>query len=441
MAAIQCRNGSYRVLFRYAGKQHAFTLGEVSHEEADTKAAQVEYLLLRLKQRLAVLPPGVEIVEYIQYDGKIIPPESPAAEKITLTTLRDRYIETHTASLEPNTLKLIRIHFGHLQKVLGDEFCISDTQLSDLQRYVDKRTKAKGLHGRKLSATTIGKEIATLCGAWTWAAKMKLLSGPFPNDGLRYPKTVEKIPFMTRAEIERRINAGGLSPAEVADLWDAYYLTIGEVTEFLTHVKTKATQPWVYPMACFAAHTGARRSEMLRLKTTDVDFAGQVAIIQEKKKVKGKTTTRRVPLSGFLISALQEWLAVHPGGPYLFCMASTVPGSKKRSTTTGHKGKKTRPKTAADRLASIETRPPQPASAITPDECHDHFKRTMADSKWKNMRGWHVLRHSFISACASKGVDQRLVEAWAGHMSAEMSRRYSHLYPSTQQAALATVFG
>ena len=441
MAAIQCRNGSYRVLFRHAGKQHAFTLGEVSQQEAESKAAQVEYLLLRLKQRLAVLPPGVEIVEYIQYDGKIIPPESPAAEKITLPTLRDRYIETHTASLEPNTLKLIRIHFGHLVSVLGEGFCVSDTQLADLQRYVDKRTKAKGLHGRKLSATTIGKEIATLCGAWTWGVKMKLLSGPFPGDGLRYPKTVEKPPFMTRAEIERRIKAGGLTPAEVADLWEGYYLTADEVGEFLPYIKAKASQPWVYPMVCFAAHTGARRSEMLRLKVTDLDFAGQTVIIQEKKKVKGKTTTRRVPLSAFLISVLQDWLKGYPGGAHLFCAAVTVGRSKKRSVTTGHKGMKTRASTSDGRAASIETRPPQPVGAITPDECHDHFKRTVAGSKWKNMRGWHVLRHSFISACASKGVDQRLVESWAGHVSAEMSRRYSHLYPSTQQAALATVFG
>ena len=195
MAAIQLRNGSYRILFRHAGKQHAFTVGEVSQEEAETKAAQVDYLLLRLKQRLAVLPPGIGIVEYIEFDGKIIPPESPAAEKIMLLTLRDRYIETHTESLEPNTLQLIRIHFGHLVDVLGEEFCATDTQLADLQRYVDKRAKAKGLHGRKLSATTIGKEIATLNGAWTWGVKMKLLSGPFPSDGLRYRK-VEKHAWM-----------------------------------------------------------------------------------------------------------------------------------------------------------------------------------------------------------------------------------------------------
>ena len=60
-AATHALRVDMRILFRHAGKQHAFTLGEVSQEEAETKSAQVDYLLLRLKQRLAVLPPGVEI--------------------------------------------------------------------------------------------------------------------------------------------------------------------------------------------------------------------------------------------------------------------------------------------------------------------------------------------------------------------------------------------
>jgi hypothetical protein len=46
MAAVQCRNGSYRVVVRYDGKQHSFTLGEVSSNEAQNKAAQVDYLLM-----------------------------------------------------------------------------------------------------------------------------------------------------------------------------------------------------------------------------------------------------------------------------------------------------------------------------------------------------------------------------------------------------------
>jgi hypothetical protein len=38
LAAIQERNGSYRVLFRHHGKQHTFTLGRVSEAEAKAKA-------------------------------------------------------------------------------------------------------------------------------------------------------------------------------------------------------------------------------------------------------------------------------------------------------------------------------------------------------------------------------------------------------------------
>ena len=57
------------------------------------------------------------------------------------------------------------------------------------------------------------------------------------------------------------------------------------------------------------------------------------------------------------------------------------------------------------------------------------------------IRGWHVFRHSFISACASRGIDQRLIDEWVGHTTEEMRRRYRHLYPSVQRQALDSVFG
>jgi integrase len=57
------------------------------------------------------------------------------------------------------------------------------------------------------------------------------------------------------------------------------------------------------------------------------------------------------------------------------------------------------------------------------------------------VKGCHVLRHSFISACASKGVDQRLIVEWTGHATEEQRRRYRHLYPTAQQQAIRSVFG
>lgn len=52
MAALQVRDGSYRVIVTYRGRQHAFTLGKVTEAEARAKAGQVDYLLMRLRQGL-----------------------------------------------------------------------------------------------------------------------------------------------------------------------------------------------------------------------------------------------------------------------------------------------------------------------------------------------------------------------------------------------------
>ncbi len=123
-----------------------------------------------------------------------------------------------------------------------------------MQEYVNQRAKAK------ISPVTIRKEVATLRAAWNWGEPMELTLGRFPSQGLRYPKADEKPPFMTMAEIERQIAAGG----DPDTLWEALYLQASELTELLALVKVKAPHPWIYPLFCFAAHTGARRSEILR---------------------------------------------------------------------------------------------------------------------------------------------------------------------------------
>lgn len=447
MASLQERKGSYRLTFYWNGKRETFTIGEVSAGEAESKAKQADYLLMRLNQRLVALPPGTGIVDFIRYDGNPPPiPITPNAQQpisatLKLAELRDKYLATHESSLEPSTVYGMRLHFKHLAACFGPAFPIAELSLADLQRYVDRRAKAKGKKGRKLSAATIRKELVTLRTAWNYAARMKLLTGRFPDEGLRFPKSTEKPPFQTVAEIQRQLKAGGLSEAEEAELWEALYLTVDEIAELLCHVKASARHDFLYPMFCFAAYTGARRSEIIRTRVADIDFAAKQITIRERKRVKGRTTTRRVPLAAFLCGVLTDWLTIHPGGPWLFCHNGQVFRSKKRSGTTGHQSPQVRPKTTAGRLATVRQRPHQAMSPLTRDEAHDHLRRVLKDSKWEHMRGWHALRHSFVSACASRGVDQRLVEAWAGHMSIEMSRRYAHLWPSVQQEALARVFG
>jgi integrase len=443
VASLQERKGSFRVIFRYHGKQHFVTIGSVSRDEAESKAAQVDYLLMRLKQGLIDIPHGVSVVDFVLHDGK--PPAGqhllPTEKVLSLVAFRDRYLATHRQSLEARTIEGIELHFKHLIGALGVGFPIRELKLTDLQGYVDGRAKAKGTGGKRLSPATIRKEIISLRTAWNWAAKIGIVVGRFPYDGLRYPKMFEKPPFQTHAEIERQIAGGGLTAHQQKELWHALYLQKAEIEEALAVVRQSALHGWIYAMAATAAYTGARRSELIRMRPADIDLAGNTVIVREKKRVRGQHTTRRVPLTGFLADVLREYLKSHPGGQALFCHARDVGRSKKRSGTTGHQSGDGRAGTIKGRLATVRDREQSALGPLTEDEVHDHLKRALRGSRWAVIKGWHVWRHAFISACASQGVDQRFIDEWVGHQSEAMKRRYRHLAPSVQADALKGVFG
>lgn len=439
MASFQERTGTYRVIFRFHGKQHFVMIGKVSPEEAEAKAAQVDYLLMRIKQGLIELPTGVGIAEFVQHDGKpsaSATPVSASRQALTLGTLRDRFLTTRATGREKSRLYTAGIHFGHLVTSLGERFPPAGLGQADLQRHVERRA------GLGISPVTIKKELSTLRTAWYWAVHSGLLTGDYPNHGLVYPKDDELPPYQTREEIERQVAAGGLTPEQIDELWDALYLRPHEIAELLEHVRIHARHAWIYPLACMAGHTGARRSELIRVLTSDVDFEGGSVVIREKKRVKGKRSTRRAPLTPLLKEAVQAWLAVHPGGTTLFCQAGEVAHSKKRSRTTGHQNGEGRATTLKGRMASVKKRGKLPeAGPLTVGECHDHFKRTLAGSKWEVVRGLHTLRHSVASSLAAAGVDQRIIDDLLGHVSEEMRRRYRHLTPAVKHQAVISVFG
>ena len=103
-----------------------------------------------------------------------------------------------------------------------------------------------------------------------------------------------------------------------------------------------------------------------------------------------------------LREALQEWFKVHPGGPNTFCKTPNEPLTEAMAT---------------------------------------HYLRwTLDGSRWEVMRGFHCLRHSFISNLASRGISERIIMSLAGHLNRETTRRYAHLIPSTVQDAVRLVF-
>ncbi len=413
MASVQDRGGWFHLLFRYRGRQYSHALKTRDRREAEAHRGTVDRLLIRLRNREVPPPPAdAHLPTYLLAGGRHVAAEAShpqAAPPLTLAGLRDKYLTTHAnGALEPKTLVMVGIHFRHLTKHFGERFEVGRLTPDLLQQFVAARGEGKGKRSPRVSPVTIQKDIAAVRAAWNWAARLGLLTGQFPGRCLTYPKTDEKPGFQTRAEIERRIARGGLSRAETDDLWAGLFLTRAELTEFLAFAQAKSTEPHLFPMLAFAGHTGARRSELLRLRVDDVDLEAGTAVVRERKKSRGRRTTRRVPVSGFLAAALRDWLRVHPGGQLLF----------------------------AWQKGSDET-----VTAIHPMMAYEQFRKLVRGTEWDVLKGWHVLRHSFISICAGEGVDQRVLQSWVGHLSAATHKRYTHLIPSREREILAGVFG
>jgi hypothetical protein len=240
--------------FRHRGKRHTFAIGKVTEAQARAKFAQVEYLLLRLKQRLLELPPGIDIVEFVQFDG--LPPArdtAPAPPRLTLAVFRDRYLDTHRDSLEERTIDTAELHFRHLTRILGAGFPIRELKPADLKGYVDRRSREQTAEGRRISPMAVRKEIVSLRTARNWGVEMGLVAGSYPNKGVRYPKADEKAPFQTRDQIKRKIATGVLKPEEVKEVRHSLDLQVHEIAALLAgeHALRRAQHaaegPWHQP--------------------------------------------------------------------------------------------------------------------------------------------------------------------------------------------------
>ena len=432
MAALQQEpTGTYHIAFRFQGRRFKRSLFTKSLEAALQRQAEIEETLRLLQQKRITLPVGIASDDFIMTGGRvdrILPPKDSSSNisalpAITLKNLFAKFFESiPDGNLEFNTQSTMRLHERHFLRLMKPSFPVQLLTGKDLQDYINARAKEttqyfaeansntnKQPNRRRVAACTIKKEIATFGTVWRWAETVPILNGKYPNRGLRFPKGDEKPPFQTVAEIRNQISDLVLVGPAADELWECAYLSRAEIEQWLETVKNNNNLPaYLYPMIVTAAYTGARRSELLRAIKTDVEFTQGVITLREKKRVRGKRSTRRVPMSTFLREVLQDWLKHHPGGPSLFCQVD---------------------------LRCQEFKP------ITRDQAHNAFRYATKRTEWANLKGWHTLRHSFISNLACEGVDQRLIDEFVGHTTEEMRRRYRHLFPDVKSAAIASVFG
>jgi integrase len=406
-------SGTYQINFRLGGGKFKRSLKTSDETEAGARLARLEENIRLVESGRLVLPEHGDPVSFLLSDGKLNG-KPKVAERLTLAKLIERYrAALPEGDLEAESLRIAELHIRHFVRILGVRHVLANISLNDLQQYVLERAREPGKRGKHVNVGTIRKELATLTTLWNWAALHGYVTGLLPKRGLKFPKLDEQPPFQTYAQITRQIGQGRLTKTQEAELWDSLYLSTGELSDLLDVVYKRADYGFLYPMAYMAAHTGARRSELCRSREGDYDFAASTILIREKKRSKGKRTTRLVPMTPQLKRVLTKWFAEKEGSAFAF---------------------------PAEHRVQRTHRPRFEEGCVAPDEASHHLDRTLSGTKWEKIRGWHVFRHSFISNCACAGVDQRMIDSWVGHQTDAMRRRYTHLFPHVQHAAIAGVF-
>ncbi|MGQ0431794.1 MAG: tyrosine-type recombinase/integrase [Microthrixaceae bacterium] len=407
------RTGTYHIVFRFGGAKFRRSLKTSDEREAKGRLARLDDNIRLVERGLMALPEHGDVAAFLlsngQFNGK-----PKLAPRLTLAQLIDRYCEVLPVdALEPESLRVVRLHIRHFVRILGARKYLGELLPADLQKYVLRRSAEPGKHGKRVSVGTIRKELATLNTLWNWATQQNYVAGPLPKMGLKFPKLDEHSPFQTYSQIARQVDRGRLTATEEAELWDCLYLSSAEIDSLLLVVEDRSTYQFLHPMVLMAAHTGARRSELCRSRESDYDFEAETILIREKKRAKGRRTTRMVPMTARLKRALETWFAEKEASPFAF---------------------------PAEHQVERVRRPRFEEGCVSPDQASHHLERILAGTQWEKIRGWHIFRHSFISNCASCGVDQRMIDSWVGHQTDAMRRRYTHLFPHAQHAALAGVF-
>jgi integrase len=156
-------------------------------------------------------------------------------------------------------------------------------------------------------------------------------------------------------------------------------------------------------MITVAARTGLRQGELLGLRWEDVDLvAGRLVVNQAM--VRGRLTTpkshkpREIPLGDDATDAFKAQR--HLRGPLVWCDAD--------------------------------------GRVLSKGECKHPLWRACKRAGLRRI-GWHVLRHTFASHLAMRGVPLKVIQELLGHASIAMTMRYAHLSPEIARDAVRLI--
>lgn len=402
------RNGNFSAVVTVYREEKPVTLMRSLHTKDRQKAVRIQGIVNDIMTDLELgkkkLPEGVAygdemfwrwLLEWNGEDRKV----EQAKNNRTLDALLTDYIDARKASNLSDNMKITdAVYARHVRRYMaesGKQFIrASDVDEEFFKGYQTFRNKAG------VEPQTVNKELAwfsTLCKR----SRKYIPANPLP-DVTREKSEASAQRFRTATEIKAELAERDYSKEDQAAMWDARILTKPEIGRILGLAKTK--DPSLYPMTCVAAFTGARRSEIARLKWSNVDFGtNKVWIIGLKGSRSSKYTSRDVEMHPELKKALLEQYQKTRKAEYVF------PDPKGREFNV--------------------------------DDMTERLNALTAGTEFEHGVGWHCFRHSLASWMAADGKDQRVIDGILGHTTRAMADRYRHLMPKAKKAAAEVLGG
>lgn len=204
--------------------------------------------------------------------------EAPEGQELRLSDaleLLRRHKERKGVS--PATLEILAEKGGRLLAVLGPDRNLSALTLMDAEAYLDLRVR------QGVTLHTVQKEWGTLRSALRQAARHDL----YPHDPTRiWPEALRDV-------------------YEPRERW----LTVEESTRLAAALPARRRDHFTV-----FVHTGARYSELFRIRACDVDVAERALWVDGRKGRKDRAQ-RTVPLSDDAWEVVSRRMAEHPAGP------------------------------------------------------------------------------------------------------------------------------
>ncbi|MVB09670.1 Tyrosine recombinase XerC [Caprobacter fermentans] len=174
-----------------------------------------------------------------------------------------------------------------------------------------------------------------------------------------------------------------------------------------------------------AAYYGLRRSEVLGLKWSAVDFTAKTVSIRHK--ILEEETKSGIVLKGYDVMKTKSSYRTLPLIPHIEeeLLAEQARQEEMRTVMRGAYDKKYSEYICVDALGGL----------ITPQYVSSHFQVILKENGLRKIR-FHDLRHSCASLLLANNIPMKMIQDWLGHSDmATTANIYSHIDSSSELAS------